>query len=315
MRNSFEMSREYITPEGPIDDPFEREKREKAEREKLLLRGTAREAIDKLSFINFDMLELAYRKIVEKSGFNPEQTNFLGPDKIMFFEDRKVAGLYMVRANAILLNEKKLKEWGKKPRLERLHTIKMVCHEEVHATAKTVCVENPKGADKLVAGYDIKDDGNKTWEFLNEGVTEKLAREIFAEYIQSTGEISEDEKRDFEESCRRIPVYAENVWMVESLVDRLALETGVSKNKVWQALIRGAYQGVQLDDPELKELIVNTLGIEFFDRLKSIDHDIEKRATYKVDELIRELREPIDPGETVRLAGGRQLPKRKQSLK
>jgi hypothetical protein len=104
-------------------------------------------------------------------------------------------------------------------------------------------------------------------EALNEGITQRIAEEVFLELAQRTGQGGEARKflSEF------ITHQAESLWtyslygnQVENICEQIALYTGVKdKAAVWDAFKRGYFAKPELFTEEVIELFQETFGTDF----------------------------------------------------
>lgn len=199
-----QKGREVILGSGEPEDIEQRRTREETARIKLVERaGKNLELAEAVEQFDFGTLRSIFEKIAEKSGFDPKLMNFIGPERIAHSSLTLGIAAYSAYENIIGISYQELKrsaeELGVNLEVAIIHTI---CHEETHATSKVECrgLEqwwgDPKA--KLMSrrigkvGYiRLIQERNKPDDFLfnlfGEGVTEKLSREVFREYIHRTG--------------------------------------------------------------------------------------------------------------------------------
>jgi hypothetical protein len=64
--------------------------------------------------------------------------------------------------------------------------------------------------------------------------------------------------------------YAEEVRVLDKIIDRIAQEVGISKETVTQAFFRALLEGEFFEDAEVRELFEKTFGSEFLDDLAEL---------------------------------------------
>lgn len=246
-----------------------------------------------LEVVDLDTMREIYEEIAEKSGVDPESIGFVEEDKIYSDKSMVNTGIFNRRDQTIGLNAKQIEmlstenvvyEAGRDRNLMYLATL---CHEEAHAVSHLNVgkLEDIHGTLGLVQGVDIRSGfhevneleiggkklglvGENNFRVLNEGVTEKLARQVFREY-QSRNPIVdvEEEKRDpkIYEITYRFPVA-----MVEGLVERISSECDVGEDLVWNALVRGYMDGLNLREEELNEALSEIISGDAVERLSNM---------------------------------------------
>ena len=95
-----------------------------------------------------------------------------------------------------------------------------------------------------------------SFSMFDEGVTEKLAREIHFEYLRrSGGSRSGGEGIDY---------YSKALRLAEMFIGKLANEIGIGEQTIWQAIICGKFSGCDLNDEELKSSLAAFLDWNAF---------------------------------------------------
>ena len=254
-----------------------------------------------LTGADFSLLRDLFEKIAMRSGVDPATLNFLGPDRIAHRSlSWSGTGIYNAQNNFIGISYDRVKERAKKLGLDpELTAVKTLCHEETHATSKVECTGENEPRDKYPyyrgdkTGYSRYIEGQEgvhepyvqKWLFnrFNEGVTEKLSREIFLEYAIKSGKYPKEEIGKFELLERAAPEelsYGVAVGFVNALILKISRETGLDEKTVWRALIRGMYEGEDFQDQELKSLFAEIISPEFLDKLARAysDDELDKLA-------------------------------------
>lgn len=107
---------------------------------------------------------------------------------------------------------------------------------------------------------------------LNEGITEKLSREILLEYLKANGNSGDSAAvlvQSIDSNNPQLP-YSREVFIVDAIVDRIASKSGVSKQTVWQSLIRAYFSGESFNNQEIEELFNDTFGHDFLRELSQL---------------------------------------------
>lgn len=295
-------SREFFEASGEPEDIEKVKKREEEARQKRVEGKAVQELEILFEEVDFDLLEKIFERIGKKSGINPEEMNFLRKERIGFSLD--YFGSYDPEANIITLNTRSVSERARKLDIYWLHfLVYVLCHEESHATAKIVC----KGLREFASPFDHYDrerqvgysqykggeweisEAKPSAEFLfdlfDEGVTEKLGREVFIEYVTSSGFFGRKELETFFAKGDELKMpYAVPYKFVEALITRMSHETGIDQDIVWQAIIRGQREGENLMRQDLQEFFSEMISPDFLSRLALIKSDEE------FEDLLQELK-------------------------
>jgi len=256
-----------------------------------------------LKKVDFDILEGVFEDVIGKYGVVKKNMNFLRPDMISHSCIGK--GQYRTETNAIGLNyfEIMKKIDGVNPELEIL---KHLCHEETHAISDNKCIglktfesEKPKPGDKYrnieKSGYSqvIKtgqynnsetQESKRIFEYFNEGVVEKLSKEIFINYLDRDKEyISAEEKNKYREKRLNKVAYDRDVRLVDALIYRISKEVEINQEEVWQSFVKGLVVGDEFNDKDIQDWFNEMFSDDFLKRL----------ARYKTQEEYEDLMEEI----------------------
>lgn len=303
-------SREIFRASGESEENEQVEASEEAARVRFVEKPAKDPELENiLSQVDFGLLRGIFERIVERCGLDPRSMNFVGPERIAHSGLGLSTASYLAAENIIGIAYQKLR-----PRAEELGVdsvtaaVETLCHEETHATSRVEC----RGLEQWWAdpatqrmstktGYSRWVEGrNKPADFFfylfNEGVTEKLSREVFREYAQGSGfpdgvAVATIE-RAFIEKSTEVP-YGVPVKFVEALIAKLHHETGVDQKLVWQALIRGMYEGEEFRDQELRSMFAEVISTDFLDKLSRADYP------HQLEELLGELAVPQTAIQTV----------------
>lgn len=117
-------------------------------------------------------------------------------------------------------------------------------------------VYDPTTPPDPILGWELKE--HVEFNFFNEGVTEKIARQIFDEYLRRTGDRAH--YLDKHGSIPESPYYENLVHFADLFIATLAHATGVPQEHVWDAVIAGYMRGLDLRGTELKQFFEETFG-------------------------------------------------------
>lgn len=247
----------------------------------------ARKVIEK---IDTPALKKLFDELRERAGAT-EEGGFIDPPDIRFGrcgENGGMVGEYDVRG-VIKINPHKLREMltrlGDYDSPEDFHAVvlRTIIHEETHASAKNtersffktrllfvLAAIMDKKRSFGVTGYqrltaDLNELHGDEFVAFNEGVTEKIAREVFDEYLTRTGD-----RTFFATDGKSVSPWAyENMILFADLfIEALAYVCQIPKDKVWEAVKGGYMQGVDLGATELRVFFENTFGPHIVDCLR-----------------------------------------------
>jgi len=236
-----------------------------------------KELLDK---VDFDTLRDILKEIADRSGVNTERLNFIDPKRIYHLQSQlKLQAAYSGKRRAIFINNVEIDDAADKFGFSReLGLVHALCHEEVHATSKNECrsiSRENKLIEEVTIGYlahrttwaepiNIKEKEEIFYSLFNEGVTEKLAQEVFAEYLRRTGGAGSEAAKQILKTYKENPAAASKYWeasaLVDFLVEKISEKCALEKQRVWQAFVEGMYKGGALEDEEVKNGFDEIIG-------------------------------------------------------
>lgn len=257
------------------------------------------------------LLEAIYRRCGRK-----DEMNFVPPERVYARDDLKTEKkwdtYYEWVKNYINISLDKIRGIAEKrgftPETIFLHG---VIHEEIHATA----TPKSQGSDVLRSGYyhyypkgkgDGLSPGYTLYSAWNEGVTEKLAREVTRKYLEEVrgtdaGAVQDFDRciseegevlskvEDWRSEQKAILPYGSEVMLVDYLIDVVSQDVGVSRETVWQAFVRGMYDEDVLDVMKdfQKELVPPQFGGSRREptQLSSLDQQGDPKHRTAIDAL------------------------------
>ncbi len=112
------------------------------------------------------------------------------------------------------------------------------------------------------------------FNYFNEGVTDKIAEEVYEEYLKRTGETGYflGEKGN----KRYSPGYLPSRALVTAFIEVVASSTHMPSDKIWEAIMQGYMIGLKLDESELKEAFDEIFYKGFVDSIGVNDPDKEE---------------------------------------
>lgn len=286
-------SREFFKSTGEPEERERTREREELAKRRFVEGGEKNPELERiLQGIDFVEMERIFKNIAARSGINTETMSFITPEGI----EHGSAGWSAVAAydkegNLITLSYEKIKEVADALGLDtELAVIKVLCHEETHATSKIECyglgttLLDPQFRRDEKEGYGRYRRGRNYEEFLfylfDEGVTEKLAREVFIEYARATGIAHTEAFTKFMQVLKEKPTqmsYAVPVEFVEAFIKKISDISKTSKDAVWRAVVRGQREGVELLSEQMQEVLKEVVPPEFLEKLAHAhsDEDLE----------------------------------------
>ncbi len=296
----------------------EAEQREQ-DRKREIKNETLEMALDQ---IDFGVLKDIIREIAEHCGIKPSDANLLGRKDIFNATKGLVAmgpadGAYYEPRNAIYLDGNKLVQAARELEVPiSAYVLLALCHELAHSASRnenrvqfpnafySVFHEalkkiHPKSAAKFFlqhihhkSGFgdyqqpvdpgEPVDPKHSFFTAFNEGVTEKLAFQIFREYCKRVGGI----KCEVQEFLIRHRMKwkageAHCVELVDAVIDSINKKTGVAKLMVWQGIVHGFMTGENFADTKIKKLFDEMFSSGFLAEMR------QAKNLYQTEELIK----------------------------
>lgn len=265
---NFIENREYSYPSGKDIEPEKIEKihrdfkRQEVDQKEVDLR--LQEILDR---VNFYILKKIFQDYAVKSGLDGK-INFLGKDRISHFSPHENDDAsYRVLQNLIGISYDNI---SKSTKSMKLGVLGRLCHEEAHAVSRfnEMLSLQENGNTTMVNVESIKSGfrQNSIFRALNEGVVEKLSREVFRRYlVADPSYASPEELAGFNGSLS----YQKEVQLIEILSRKIAQEVGIDEQTVWQAFIRGLFEGEDFEDPKLETEFEEMFSKDFLNSLAS----------------------------------------------
>lgn len=206
--------------------------------------------------VDFDELKNIFVEEYKKMGLSEEELHFVNFDNVHFEvnEDRAFVGRYYPQYGIIIIEKNFLAEQIKTAALspsdyETFPLVDVCVHEEVHAISGTI-VDMSLGGNRVENGlkrsYESSSWSEKVFHLIDEGVTERWAREVTSEYCRRIGkrkETGEMEKiNTLIKNNKDIAVEAEGynlaIHYLEKFMDRIAQKISIPRENLWQAIKR-----------------------------------------------------------------------------
>lgn len=250
--------------------------------------------------IDWAEIKRIFEEIAVKSGINPKDLNFVGPDNVLnckatadgFGEGKEVIGRYSSLGNYVVLNSNQIRRIAQEKGVDAsLMTLDTLIHELCHAVAhhthtinRTFNNEFFSGKDEFayVGAYRSSKDSNKIvfnqvvekrresiGDALDEAITEKMATGIFREYSKRTDLVDKNKLKSYEDNFHddEKREYSKLVRFIEALCGVISDKTGIDKEIVWRGFVRGAFYKNTLHDPEIKEWFEQSFAPTFLSEI------------------------------------------------
>jgi hypothetical protein len=245
---------------------------------------------DRITELDQNYIELALLAIAKKSG----QTNAKYCKEIVYTGDR-VMGAFRTDGQ-VELNTDNIDisaEYRGLP--SKLVLLKTLIHEQTHAATNASCIDSQvidgvvSFPLKLQTGYNHSFvyeglEAEKYYTLFNEGVTEKLARQMTIDYLEHHPDFVSQQDRDkFIEMVSEgtVGTYDVMVAFVEAMVSKIAESSGISEKVAWEGLLQGQFSGHNFQDKEIADLMDEMFGKYFNIRLGRLSSRLEAKNLIK----------------------------------
>jgi len=279
------MPVEFLKKSGEPEDPRLLKTRELVTRKEAeLIKKENPEFEELLTQVDFEWMKKAFQAILARFKIDPDTINFVEPGMVV--PDNSIRGLASYDPDKLIrINYEEIGKnlrWSSNPAVVLAI---IILHEECHAISRNICVgyfdydEEGRRNIKAKSGYAqhiIGVEGDKTvtqsesYSLFDEGVTEKIARELVIKYLESHPNLEDLNKRKkIYEDDSKPKVYNLAVSLVEAMIVKIANETGVSREMVWQAIVRGKIEGEDLGDADFREMFSEVFTSQFLKDLRT----------------------------------------------
>ena len=283
-KKKIERGGREINLSNRVRKAFERFKDNKLKEHELMAKKhpKALAALDRLKeHFDFGVLNDIIREYLIKSGVKPENLNSVPIEDILInssdINDNHAA--YSAELNIIIFHPTTLEKLDKTYDLSRL-----LIHEAIHA-ASYIRIKHSSVRKSIKIGYDHEWGGALTKLVgFNEGVTELMAQEILLEYYRREGYGTKDAQGSLDNIAlsNRYKFY---MWTVKSIAHRLDIYAGIEAGTSWKAIIRGALEGEDLQNPEFSKFFEALFPKGFFDRYANF---INSSSDEEMDEILND---------------------------
>lgn len=244
-----------------------------AEKARAIIEESAerRELDQLLKEFNFSLLKSLIEERVRSIGIR--DINLTPAEEIFSFKSNTALGDHNSNNGQIGINISLLRKYTENIVLRKIMFIRVLIHEQVHAVS-TSEISSRVGFSSTDFG-PIKITSFRLW---NEGVTEKLARELMKQYMYSNGNSGE-----------KVPVFLGSydipVEFVEFFIKKIAEGTEFDKQTIWNAILKAFFIEGTITDEDLEGIFPSGFyqELEFSDKgdlIMGID-PIAERAMQK----------------------------------
>lgn len=234
--------------------------------QKVVFKDSRERIQEDLERVDFDLLRSIFEEIYSKAGLDPLEMDFIKKEDVEFFHDAFYyganAGIKPVidsetgeevgERQSLNFNPGNFKFWMpvlKDTLRKRLHTLKLLVHEQVHVTQVNGYETHE---DKDGAPVDLYFSGltsnNEEWKrtrtAFNEGIVEKIADKVLEEYLRRSGNSKFIEDGYYQ-------TYNIGRMLIDILIQKIHTYSGVPEDQVFNALVRASYDGQDIMDEDL----------------------------------------------------------------
>ena len=264
-----ETPREFIKPSGKKESKKWVREHEESARKKFVEGGEKNAELEKLlQTIDFKLLKSLFEEVVKRTTLDFSGFNFLGLDRIAHKTEEGSDAEYFIGLNLIGFDFKRVKSAAEKIGFDvKLLLLRLLCHEEAHAVAKSICygLRGIPAFQSLKSG--LQEVSQSNWALLDEAVTEKLSGEVFIDYLRGNPDFAtKDAVQKFHEKYAYAAIYSDAVKLLDTLTQRISRDSGMPEEEVWRGFVRSKLEGEDLWKTETKEFF-DSVSPEFFKKL------------------------------------------------
>ncbi len=254
-----------------------------------------------LESIDREQLKDVFLDELRRSGVRVEDANTEALNQIFLRPFDHAAAMYNILLNTIQISvkskeiaEKELSS-GAVPESIVKEMQLLFIHEACHAFSRNRLRSLGKTTGKMSveSGYSTAEanplksgKANKTLEAFNEGVTQRIAEEVFLEYSKRMGNPADE---FLSEALNR---HQENFWnyyifgnQVDQMCEHIARYVGVPKDTVWESVKRGYFERPELFNEETVELFAQTFGEDFLEEYSKFNVKTSIKTLARFDKV------------------------------
>lgn len=209
----------------------------------------------RLNAIDFARLRAIFGSLSKSAGITepnlPSREMIYTQHETADFDHDSNAGSYYPNSNKILLNTKYFEKFDDSD-FANLELAHVLIHEGAHAVSRNECsAENTGLSEWKVSKFGIKKDWINLFENFDEAITERLARKLTRQYIET---LPEREKLiQYINEGKINTAYNAEVTFLEFFTSKISEKTGVSREIVEEGIISDYLNNTKVLDTELEK--------------------------------------------------------------
>ncbi len=234
-----------------------------------------------LEKVDFELLKQIFSEQREKAGLNTE-TNLLPPEKIGtsglyntigLTQDTSPRGIYFQQLNNIQVDPRIIQKVEKDTNSVfsfECVALKVLCHEQTHAVSTNPHEQIPlRTIMNSIQGNPVTPGGVAYWQGIlgfklfcqfNEAVTDTIAEEVYAEYLNRSGDTTFFQNKDGSNTFDTS--YNSERRVLQAFVRAISRATEVPEETVWNGVKHAYYTNLDLDSNELVQLYTEVIGTD-----------------------------------------------------
>jgi hypothetical protein len=190
------------------------------------------------------------------------KSDLLGAENFKLKQKSGVLAFILPANNTIHLTPERLAKMRKKNAVDLLQAT--VIHEALHVTGHQ---KSEDFSSSQEVGFE---GGNSGWgQFLNEGMTDILAFEIWKKMRQGYVDTMSDEKK--RQKASQLIGYQHNVVFLIKLIFFLSKKSEVSEEVVFESFIDAYFSGGKYPEGNFKSELLNIFGKDLYIKLMKLD--------------------------------------------
>lgn len=265
-----------------------------------------------LAEVNFASLKSIFNEYAKRSGIDLEEVDLIEPSEIKKSDSFTAVGSFQMTTHELYLSERGLqagfKLYPENDKVARI--LSTLIHEETHAFGgrsqaqheedmlaglmKSHWETTRSGFGEVSFASERFIDPREKFRWFNEGFVDELGAEVYKKYIHQEGVLPLDPEKNLDYA----DTYPLARLFVRSLKERLAEESGVPEEVVWQSLIKLYLEGDGLLEEGVQEALDDVFSEKFLNRLGSIRSSLSSPV-----DTIRVFTEVLDKEKVKKIIG------------